>query len=375
MYSFMLKHEDQEFCDEIVAVFNKIPIQDNFYDLNLSKRVFKAGVLEESDTTSSDNQKSYIDALLRENAIGRRLVARWFNLGKDGTFNCNLINSRGYSNVTADDIFKAEMAINTHQDELIQTVGEELIGSTYVLVNDIRYGDKRSEREKRMNSAVSLSMALSVVPFAGMVATSMAAGITGDYAGFNVTVTSYLYRLDWNEDISTGFYTAYYTETPDADKKASFGREKSMFTLSFIGSQTVHSENTNLDGINDREAQIRRVSTRAIDKAISLLQKAHPEFRIRSPLVSTEPILAHIGLREDVSSDSRYEVLEPHEHPDGTISYKRVAVIKPKKGKIWDNRYMAEYEEQKGVRLQATEFELVSGSVKSGCLIREINNQ
>ena len=46
LYSIMLKHDNQEYCDEMVAVFNKIPVQDNFYEFNLSKRIFKAGVLE-----------------------------------------------------------------------------------------------------------------------------------------------------------------------------------------------------------------------------------------------------------------------------------------------------------------------------------------
>lgn len=375
MYSFMLKHDGQEYCEEIVNVFNTIPVQDNFYDINLSKKVFRAGVLEDSDTTSSANQKPHIDALLQENAIGRRLVAKWFNQAKDGTFNCNLINTRGYSNVTSEDIFKAMMSVNTHQDELIQNVGEELIGNTYVLVNDISYGDRRSAREKRMNTAVSLSMVLSLIPVAGAIAPSIVAGVAGDYSGFNVTVTSYLYRLDWSEEIASAFYSAYYTETPDVNKKTMFGKEKGLFTLSYLGCQTVHSANANLEGINDREAQIRLVSTRAIDKAISLLQKAHPEFRVRTPLINTSPIQAHIGLREDVMFDSRYEVLEVSEKADGSVAYKRVAVIKPKKGKIWDNRYMAEFEEQKGECLHATEFELVSGNIsKTACLIREIDN-
>lgn len=112
MYSIMLKHENQEYCKEMVDVFEKIPIQDNFYEFNLSKRVFKAGVLEESDTTKANDQKPHIDMLLRGNAIGRRLVAKWFNQAKDGTFNPNLILERGYYNVNASDI---QTALYSHK--------------------------------------------------------------------------------------------------------------------------------------------------------------------------------------------------------------------------------------------------------------------
>ena len=370
MYSIMLKHDNQEYCEEMVDVFEKIPIQDNFYEFNLSKRVFKAGVLEESDTTKANNQKPHIDILLRDNAIGRRLVAKWFNQDKAGTFNPNQILEKGYYNVNASDIQTALYSHKT-QEGVIYDAGEELIGNTYVLVNDIQYGDKRRDKEKRMSGAI----ALSAIPIVGMVALPVAGILTNDYSGFNVTVTSYLYRLDWTKEISDGFYNAYYTATPDANKKEAFKNQKSLFSVSYIGSQTVHSQNSNFKGVNDRESQIRLVCTRAIDKAIAQLQKEHPEFRVRTPLLSTSPITAHIGIREDVTDDSRFEVLEVGETSDGRTTYKRVAVIKPKKGKIWDNRYMAEFEEQKNGILKSTEFELVSGSIsQTACLIREIDN-
>lgn len=369
MYSIMLKHDNQEYCEEMVKVFEKIPIQDNFYDFNLSKRVFKAGVLEESDTTKANNQKPHIDNLLRDNAIGRRLVAKWFNHDKAGTFNIDQIIQKGYYNVNASDIQEALFTFKT-QEGVIKDAGEELIGNTYVLVNDIQYGDKRRDKEKRMSGAI----ALGAIPIIGMVAMPVAGVLTNDYSGFNVTVTSYLYRLDWTEDISSGFYNTYFTTTPDAAKKDAFKNQKSLFTISYIGSQTVHSSNSNFKGVNNRESQIRLVCTRAIDKAIAQLQKEHPEFRVRTPLLSSNPITAHIGVREDVTENSRFEVLELGE-TNGRTTYKRVAVIKPKKGKIWDNRYMAEFEEHTNGMLKSTEFELVSGSItKTAYLIREIDN-
>ena len=72
--------------------------------------------------------------------------------------------------------------------------------------------------------------------------------------------------------------------------------------------------------------------------------------------------------------NSKYEVLEVGESKDGRTTYKRVAVVKPKKGAIWDNRYLAEFEEDYNASIKATEFELVSGSIPhEGVLIREID--
>lgn len=368
LYSIMLKHENQEFCEELVNCFNNIPIPEKFNNHNLPIRVFKAGVLEDNDTSGVANQKPHIDALLRQNAIGRRLVAKWFNYSKEGTFNPNLILERGYYNVSADDIALSMRTLST-QEGILYDAGEELIGHTYVLVNDIRYNDKRSKKEERMSAAI----AIGAVPVVGMLTTGAAGVLAHNYSGFDVTITSYLYRLNWNEETENGFYQLYWTTKPNPEKKAAFNKDKKLFTLEYIGHYTVHSENTNLKGVNDREMQIRKVCTRAIDKAISQLQKKYPQFRVRTPLSTISPITAKIGLREDVTEDSLYEVLEV-QMKNGRTTYKRVAVIKPKKNAIWDNRYLAEFEEDYNHSISSTEFELVSGSIPyEGVLIREID--
>jgi hypothetical protein len=130
-----------------------------------------------------------------------------------------------------------------------------------------------------------------------------------------------------------------------------------------------------MKGVNKREEYFIKVCTRALDKSIAQLQKEHQEFRVKTPLLSTEPLTAQIGIKEGVTEDSKYEVLEVIEE-DGFTKYKRVGVIKPIKNKIWDNRYLAEYEEENlGSELTATEFEKISGDdFYPGMLIREINN-
>lgn len=370
LYSIMLKHENLEFCEELINCFNKIPIPEKFNDHNLPIRVFKAGIQEIENGKNELNQKKHIDALLKQNAIARRLVAKWYNRSKDGTFNLDLITERGKCNILADDIAGQKHTFNTMSD-LILTTGEELIGHTYVLVNDIKYVDKRAEKEERMSVAIALAGA---VPVVGMVTLGGAGILAHEYSGFDVSVTSYLYKLCWNTDIQNAFYAYYYTQNLDLAKKTAFNKEKDLFSLEYVGCQTVQSQNISLKGIDDREQQIRKVCTRAIDKSIALLQKNHPEFRVRTPLTSVSPITAKIGLREDVTENSFYEVLKVLQQSDGRITYKRVATIKPKKNAIWDNRYMAESEDDYNGTIQATEFELVSGSIPyEGLLIREID--
>ena len=78
-------------------------------------------------------------------------------------------------------------------------------------------------------------------------------------------------------------------------------------------------------------------------------------------------------MKEGVSPDSRYEVLERQIDKDGRTAYKRMGIIKPVEGKIWDNRFMAADDLLEGSDLTYTTFQKVSGGqFYPGMLIREI---
>ena len=190
--------------------------------------------------------------------------------------------------------------------------------------------------------------------------------------GFRVNVTSYLFRLVWNDSIANEFYTKYYTEDGklDPNKVSAFVEEKSLFQMEYVGTIQSESEETHFTASKDPSALLVKVTSRAIDKNIALLQHQHADFRIKAPLISTNPLKADVGLKEDVRENSQFEVLERMMDENGKIYYERVGVIRPIKGKIKDNRYLAE--EDTDTILDATEFVVVSGkNFVPGMLIRE----
>ena len=147
----------------------------------------------------------------------------------------------------------------------------------------------------------------------------------------------------------------------------------SLFRLKYIGSATVFSGKTAMGGVKSERDMFIKVCTRAIDRSIVELQKSFDEFKVFSPLVSTEPLYAYVGMKEGVSPDSRYEVLERQIDKDGRTAYKRMGIIKPVEGKIWDNRFMAADDLLEGSDLTYTTFQKVSGGqFYPGMLIREI---
>jgi hypothetical protein len=193
-----------------------------------------------------------------------------------------------------------------------------------------------------------------------------------------VRTISYLYQLVWNDSVAAVFYNDYWMDesTYDAKKKKAF-ENSDIFTLRFIGAEVAWADLQSTSRTKKTEEQLIAVATvRAIDAVIAKLQRKYEVFRTKTPLFSTDPLGAKIGLKEGLEKGDRYEVLEQVQDAEGRTRYKRKGIIKVEKDKIWDNRFMAEEErEENGEAPQSIEFTVFSGPGKfyPGMLIRQIN--
>ena len=160
----------------------------------------------------------------------------------------------------------------------------------------------------------------------------------------------------------------------DEDKYKSW--ENAEYQLVYIGTQEAVCGKTVLAGIYNQSDLIKKVIYRTLDESIVKLQKNYEVFRIKEPIYSIDSegnVIAKIGLKEGISDNSKFEVIERIEASDGTIKYKRLGVIQPNPDKIWDNRYMAVEEGAVNADLEGTTFSVVSGhGFYPGLLIREI---
>ena len=377
LYSLMLKHPEKEFCNEIIDAFRSIPVPDKYNNHNLKLTVFPSPVMKK--LTKEELEGAYKDAItqvLDRNKIARRMVEKWFDRdAKTGVMDMDLVMERGLYDATIQDVKKARQS--ARGTALLADAGEELLNHTYVLVNDIRYADKEVAKSIVGGALLAVDLMASFVPMGGSVRDMVqsTAAVTANVAGFKVLVTSYLYKLEWNDEIANTFYTTMWMDanSTDAAVKKLFDNDQSLFRLKYIGSATVFSGKTAMGGVKSERDMFIKVCTRAIDRSIVELQKNFDEFKVFTPLVSTEPLYAYVGMKEGVSPDSRYEVLERRIDKDGRTEYKRMGIIKPVEGKIWDNRYMAADDLLEGSDLTYTTFQKVSGGqFYPGMLIREI---
>lgn len=375
LYSILLKHPEKEYCNEMIEAFKSIPIPDKYNNHDLKIKVMPAPVLKAMTKSEIEGAfKDAISSLLTRNKIGGRLVEKWFDRDKTtGAFDMNLVAERGYYDASVLDIRKARLS--ARGTAMLADAGEELINHTYVIVNDIRYADKETIKTA-VGGGILAAQMLSLFTGVDLSKTAESVGgLAGDIAGFKVLVTSYLFRLDWNDEIANNFYTNQWVDSSNTDQERmkNWGAAMGNFKLKYIGCTTVFSGKTALGGVNSERDMFLKVCTRAVDKSISDLQKSFDEFKVYTPLISIEPLYAYIGMKEGVDEDSRYEVLERSIDENGRTHYKRVGEIQPVKGKIWDNRFMAADDHEDGSQLSYTTFKKISGKdFYPGMLIREI---
>lgn len=376
IYSVLVNHTDQQFASEIKEAFLQIPVPDKFNDHNLSVKVLNLD--KKLSGASSEKENPLITEFLYNNKVASRLVGRWFN--RDfftGQCNMELVKARGLYNATE---FDKQLASRSARGmAMLQDAGEDLIGNTFVLVNDIRYVDK-NKGAKTASSILKVFGSIAAA-YTGTNIDDLTDNI-GDMVetikGFKVKINTFLYKLEWSDDIATKFYQDQYGAVPDPTKKANFDAARGNYKLKYVGKVESSGGTTSFLGINEDQpvVMVRKACQRAIDENVVDLQRNYEEFRTKSPLVSVEPITAFVGMKEGVTAKSQFEVLEVVELENGKHKYNRVGVIQPIENLIWDNRFMAVEEGAQGSTLGFTTFRKVSGKdFSKGMLIREMTNK
>lgn len=352
LYSVMVDQPTLPYAAEIKKNFENSPIPDKFNNHNLSKRVYDFGELP---TDGSDSP------IL--SAIARDIVAKWFNRSSKGGFNMNLIKERGFYDASALDVVKAQAS--KRGLDLLADAGEELIGKTFVLINEFKYTDKAEVAEKASGwlNAIGTIADYAGVSNVSTVTTLTSTGATVAGKGYIVKTNAHLYQLVWDEETAAIFYNDYWADdkTITPAKKKAFD-ESTIFKLKYIGTDTSWSDiqSTVFTSKSD-EQLIERATIKAIDRVIVKLQKNHDQFKTKTPLHTVDPLTAKVGLKEGITKKSTFDVLEQVEDENGKTQYVKVGVVKvDSKYPIWDNTYGAQ-EENPNSTVDRTYFKKVSG--------------
>lgn len=383
-YNILIYHDDQQYAEEILETYYARPQNDKFNDHSLPVSVV---------TTKGKKYTKLpkIDKYVMEGNIANDLVAKWFNRNEEtGYCDMELIYRRAIEGATTENIEMSELT--KRGKAILLDSGTDLIGNTFVLAHDIVYIDKG---ERNRNTAKGIKGFGKFMQDLGEVVTQVTgdnsysqlgssfndlsevtADAVDDFEGFRVKIKTHLYRLNWQPSDNDFFYENYYLDENYYDEEKFKAWAEANYTLTYVGTQEAICGQTVFVNKYDLSQLIKIIVYRTMDESIVKLQKNYEEFKIKEPIYEiTEDgyVFAKIGLKEGVSPDSKYEVLERVENAEGTAKYKRVGTLKPVKEKIWDNRYMAMEDGAVNADLGGTYFKVTSGhDLYSGLLIREI---
>ena len=400
--TLLVYHPEDEFGPEIYKAFDSLPIPDKYDDHTIAGyRIIDNSTIwgvQRKDSgyykatyghqlTAAELQKNaqFTENLLNEKQLGKLMVAKWFGLSGNSvdsaTFNTELIQTRGQYN--ANDVDVALALQTTRGLASLSDAGEELLGQTFVLVNDITYvtAEQEAQAAKVAMGVIGGLLDAFTGGSSGRQLAQTAGAIADSFTGFKVKTHSYLYQLEWNDSIAAIFYQFHYTGKPDPAKIQAFLDDKTTYRLKYVAHEYEFDKKSVLKGKYSRTELVRTICARSMDKNIVALAKQYEDFKVKTPVYKVltnergkiEGYAAKIGMKEGIDEGSKFQVVQRIQDPEtGKTKYKYVATVKAKKGSIWDNRYNAVLEEADGATLPYTTFtKTAGGEILPGMLLIE----
>ena len=136
--SILVKHDEQKFANEIEQQFCHIPVSERFNDHNLSVRAV--------NVNNKKVTEQELTSFIITNNIASRLAAKWFDRNVlTGECTLDTIRQRGLYDAS---VFDHELASRSLRGKaLLEDAGEDLIGNTYLLLNEVDYIDKAKKSQ------------------------------------------------------------------------------------------------------------------------------------------------------------------------------------------------------------------------------------
>ena len=350
-----------------------VKYRDGFDGLTLAD----AKELMESLTNPKEynaNLVAAIENIVAEQKIGNELIRKWFNIQPDGSYDLELLNERASYNASQTDVAEANATVRGVQAILDR--GDDLIGNTFVTFSKLAFYPTEPVAAFTCNLAKFIA---SQLPGPAQTIATLAADAT--YAatkeGYTARTTTALYQLDWTEEVKNAFYEMFTADNKiDMEKFNAYSFPMSLVGIDNANSTTIDA-GSGLASIvgaevgRPQDQLIQQTIIRNIDKLFVKLQKSYEVFAPVSQIVSVDPLMADMGMKEGLEGGEAFNLLEPVLNPEtNEIEWKSIGVVKVDKKGIWDNRYTlteeapAEDGELKGTVLSANKKAAVGMVVK-----------
>ena len=292
-------------------------------------------------------------SIIDEQKIGNQLIKKWFNIQDDGSWNWDLLAERALYNANQSDVAEAQATLAGVRQ--IIDDAEDMISNTFVTFSKLAFYE--TEPVAALTRDLALIVA-SQLPGVAQVAAVAAAKAT--YAatsrGYTAETTTLLYKLEWNEDIKNAFYAMF-----GEDGKINMESFNTfVFPMELIGVDKANSNAIDaLGGLSqslgvdnmiesfggkglakDMSDLFKQTIIRNVDKILAVMGKNYEVFAPVSQIISVNPIVADMGMKEGLKGGEKFDLLEPVvDAESGKVEWKSIGQLTVNKAKLWDNRY------------------------------------
>jgi hypothetical protein len=343
--------------------FQKLKVDDKFDDNTLKKPMLPSPVKREETINSfafnlraPDNVSLKIRDALVQNHTPNAVVAKWFSRKDDGSFGVELLQERGLYNATDADVATANASkLGTAK---LMDAGEELLNNSFIIVVDVNDLIDMEEAYNRMqkNSKTTIARTKN---------------------GFKATVSTYVYRINFNDTINAVFWNDLWADasTPDlAIRKAKFDTYK--FPVTYYTRSTTMVEASQYNAGQSMAPKVQATQEELLLKLLqdgmnnnlTVIEKNLEEFKVKAAVFSTHPLEAKIGKKEGVKTDHRYFVYEMVQDKKGEIHANRKGVVRATQH-IVDNRSVST-----GKTKTSRFYQVAGGRLDEGMLLQQRND-
>lgn len=340
--------------------------------------LLEAKELMENFSSGKEYKEELVTAtqnLIESEKIGNQLIRKWFNIQDDGSWDYELIKERAAYNANQAAIAEANAVARGVQAIFDQ--GEDLIANTFVTFSKLAF----YENEPVANFTKELAMfiaSFTPAPANKIMIVSAETAYNATRRGYSARTTTALYKLDWTEEVKATFYDMFKEDNKiDMEKFNAYTFPMSLVGIETGSSTTIDaigglSEMIGIEAKKPDDLLINQTIVRNIDKLFAKLQNTYEVFAPVSQIISVNPLMADMGMKEGLEGGEKFDLLEPQLNEEtNKIEWKSIGVVKVDKKGIWDNRYSLTEEaknaaetEQKGTVLSNNKKAAVGMVVK-----------
>jgi hypothetical protein len=310
-----------------------------------------------------------INKFLEKNEVAKKMVAKWFNKKPDGSIDLSLIMDRGLYSASAKDLEMANQVASS-TDYLFDY---ELLGNSFIVINKQTFISNEVAAAAVRTAALAEAEAITNAMLKDKAVQAANNVYEKTKEGYTMFTKSWLYQLDWNQEIAEKFKSYFMNDQLDANARKAAWDTTTMFKLKFVGDEVSSALVTfSLKTKRTEEEIIRLAVSRNVDNVYAKLQKKYEVFRPVTPILSKGDniLTAQIGMKEGLESGQTFDILESvKDAKTGAYSYAVIGSVKvSKSAPIWDNRAGAKDEpvlDEAGNPVVTPEYSTFDGGKKA----------